>query len=363
MGIKLEKTLFIILFLALAGIAKSAEKAPDGESKAIAGLKDIFIKRQKELWVSKGKKALRGAHALGFGCLKANFKVLSNIPKDLKVGLFSKEKNYKAWVRFSSASSTPKADSEGDSRGMAIKVMGVEGKKVLKEEEDALTHDFLTVSHPIFVVKNAVQFERLMKVVQEHGSPVWYFIPSVYKPWTWELTQFNIARAVLGRKIPHVFDVQYFSMVPYRLGNKNQVKYSNRPCKGNTPSYSTVPEKGPFYKRRMKEHLSKKSICYDFMVQVKKKGMLIEDATQLWNESDSPFIPVAKIEISKQKFDTPKQQEYCENLSFNPWHALPEHRPLGSLNRARRVIYQAVSKFRHENNKAKREEPTDYVTF
>ena len=259
---KLKIFLLMFLFFNFKYLGISAEKPPEGEEKAIAGLKKIFVKRQKDLWVSKGKKALRGAHALGFGCLKADFKVLPNIPKNLKVGLFSKEKNYKAWIRFSSASSTPKKDSEGDSRGMAIKVMGVEGKKILKEEETASTHDFLTVSHPNFVVKNAVQFERLMAVVQEHGSPMWYFIPSVYKPWTWELTQFNIARAVLGRKIPHVFDVQYFSMVPYKLGNNN-VKYSNRPCKGNNPLYKDIPENGEFYKKRMKEHLSKKSVCYD----------------------------------------------------------------------------------------------------
>ena len=35
-----------------------------------------------------------------------------------------------------------------------------------------------------------------------------------------------------------------------------------------------------------------------------------------------------------------------EETSFNPWHALNEHRPLGSMNRARREIYQAMTDFR-----------------
>jgi hypothetical protein len=50
--------------------------------------------------------------------------------------------------------------------------------------------------------------------------------------------------------------------------------------------------------------------------------------------------------------------EFCENLSYTPWHALPEHEPLGSINRARRAIYTAISKARHEINGARRAEPT-----
>jgi hypothetical protein len=359
----LECIFIFVLFICSLKDIHSSEVAPKGEKKSIEGLKKIFLQRQKNLWVSQNKKAHRGAHAFGHGCVKASFKVLPNIPKELKVGLFSSPKTYKAWVRYSNGSSIAKKDQEADSRGMAIKVMGVPGKKLLKGKENAETQDFLTVTHPVFPVKNAVEFNELMNVVMEHGKPLWYFIPSLYKPWTWRFTQLNIARAAVAHKITHLFDVKYFSMVPYKLGKNHQVKYSNRPCTGHKSSYNEIDQERPFYRKRMKDHLSKKSACFDFMVQVRKKGMLIEDATQLWNESESAFVSVAKVEISKQSFDTAKQNEYCENLSFNPWHALPDHEPLGSLNRARKVIYQTISKFRHDHNKAKREEPTDYISF
>lgn len=45
-------------------------------------------------------------------------------------------------------------------------------------------------------------------------------------------------------------------------------------------------------------------------------------------------------------------------LSFNPWHALPEHKPLGAVNRIRRVVYTAVSKLWHQHNGVPRREPT-----
>ena len=63
--------------------------------------------------------------------------------------------------------------------------------------------------------------------------------------------------------------------------------------------------------------------CFDFMIQRRKdaKDMPIEDSTVTWSEDDSPFVPVAKIRVPAQAFDSTLQQRYCENLSFSPRHA------------------------------------------
>ena len=89
----------------------------------------------------------------------------------------------------------------------------------------------------------------------------------------------------------------------------------------------------------------------------------MEDSKTEWLESEAPFIKVATIRIPKQVFDTPEQNEFCENLSFTPWHSLPEHRPLGGVNRVRRTVYEATSKLRHEMNRAQRTEPTGDEIF
>jgi hypothetical protein len=78
-----------------------------------------------------------------------------------------------------------------------------------------------------------------------------------------------------------------------------------------------------------------------------------------WSEDDAPFVPVGKIKIPAQTFDSPAQQKFCENLSFTPWHGTKEHRPLGSMNRTRKVVYEATSSARHRLNGARRVEPTD----
>ena len=78
----------------------------------------------------------------------------------------------------------------------------------------------------------------------------------------------------------------------------------------------------------------------------------------LWDEARSPPIEVAMIRIPRQRSDGAAQQAFCENLSFTPWHSLPEHRPIGGINRVRKAVYLAVSTLRHRLNQAPRVEPT-----
>lgn len=85
--------------------------------------------------------------------------------------------------------------------------------------------------------------------------------------------------------------------------------------------------------------------------------MSVEDSMTEWKEAKAPFYEVAAIRIPRQSFDTADQNAFCEDLSFSPWHAIPEHRPLGVTNRLRKVIYARISRVRHEMNSAKRQEP------
>ena len=96
----------------------------------------------------------------------------------------------------------------------------------------------------------------------------------------------------------------------------------------------------------------------DFLVQPRtRSAMSVEDSRTEWLEEEAPFYKVATITIPQQTFDTPEQNAFCENLSFTPWHALPEHRPLGSVNRLRKVIYAHISRTRREANSVSLQEP------
>ena len=85
--------------------------------------------------------------------------------------------------------------------------------------------------------------------------------------------------------------------------------------------------------------------------------MSVEDTQTEWEEADAPFYKAATITIPKQTFDTPEQNRFCEDLSFNPWRALKAHRPLGAVNRMRKPIYETISNLRRTMNDAPVAEP------
>ena len=91
--------------------------------------------------------------------------------------------------------------------------------------------------------------------------------------------------------------------------------------------------------------------------------MPIENNAVLWPERLSPRVSVATLRLPKQKFDSPAQIKFARKLSYNPWHTIPEHRPLGNQSRARRRMYLALSELRQRLNDVPHYEPTGDETF
>jgi hypothetical protein len=111
--------------------------------------------------------------------------------------------------------------------------------------------------------------------------------------------------------------------------------------------------------------LSEQDVEFDFMVQLQKDPhrQPIEDASIEWEESETPFIPVARILIPRQKMDSAAQLAFADVISINPWHCLAEHRPLGSINRNRKAMYYEMAKLRQQMNGVKHYEPTGDEVF
>jgi hypothetical protein len=91
------------------------------------------------------------------------------------------------------------------------------------------------------------------------------------------------------------------------------------------------------------KRLREADASFDFAVQVRSPSdeAKFEDVTVEWKEADVEFRSVATIKIPKQDIDTPEADSRCESLFFTPWHSLPEHRPIGGINRLRLAVYQA----------------------
>jgi hypothetical protein len=106
-------------------------------------------------------------------------------------------------------------------------------------------------------------------------------------------------------------------------------------------------------------------VHFDFMVQVQTdpNRMPIEDASVVWPEKLSPLVTVARLRLPAQEFNSVEQLGFADNLSFNPWHSLADHRPLGNQNRARKAIYRELSILRQTMNGVPHVEPTGDEVF
>ncbi len=111
-------------------------------------------------------QALRDAHPKAHGCVRAEFHVLKSLPTNLTQGIFIPDKTYSAWIRFSNASGdATQADDKNDARGMAIKILDVSGKKILENDDQAMTQDFIMINHPVFFVNDPQRYLSFIKDV------------------------------------------------------------------------------------------------------------------------------------------------------------------------------------------------------
>jgi hypothetical protein len=83
----------------------------------------------------------------------------------------------------------------------------------------------------------------------------------------------------------------------------------------------------------------------------------------MWPPKLSPRIPAAVVRIPRQVFDSPEQMAFARVLSYNPWHCLPEHRPLGNVSRARKRLYAESARLRQQMNRVEHYEPTGDEVF
>ena len=334
------------------------EYIPPNEEEAIATVVQI-----NERILDKTEKPFvkRGEHSKGHGCVRGRLVVDPNLSENpqLQVGLFKNPvQAFSVCIRFSNFS--VKDDAKGDLRGMAIKVFDVPGEKILEDEKDEQTQDILLVDFPVFVVRNAKDYIDLFVEIERSNSrnPVRFFITG-FNPFKWRWHELWIGLSYRLKTIDSLFEARYWSMTPYRFGSA-AVKLMAIPAPTNRTGHfwsRLGPRSKDYLREVMRDHLRDQDASFDLFVQFQADAdkMPIEDPTIRWN---SPFHKVATLTIPPQSFESPEQTRFCENLSFTPWHSLLEHRPLGGINRTRKIVYEQISRIRNKLNGVEHREPS-----
>jgi hypothetical protein len=349
--------------------------------KATSEIIQTFIKRRaaEGRTDTRGKvRFLRDAHAKMHGCVKGTFAVRDEIPEDLKVGVFKEPHTFKTWLRYSNGNSEVRSDWKVDARGMAIKLTGVAGDKLVPEFPEQSTQDFVMINHPVFFVDNPVKYAETLKIFHSGaGFEALAQILSIGKLCDNGLPTCETAKlalAVNGSHIHNPVKDPYWSMSSFRLGHK-AVKFAAIPVACGQPNafpndlagqarFIAAAQKDnkdllpsthrDTLREAMQETLEtkKEDACFTFVLQrfVDQAQTPTEKATVNW-DLVAPMIPVADLRIPAQTFTSEAQDTFCDDMAFTPWHTLPEHKPLGVVNRTRFVVYTATAKLRREMNK------------
>jgi len=342
-----RNTLFVILLSAAStgcsdprseGLSLGEERSTSNEAK----ITEQMIAAIKEVSLARNDADLRGPikrfnQSKSLGCFDAKFSVNKDLSSKLRHGVFEEPSStYPARIRFANA--TKFDDREKDFRGMSISVFDVQGDTLWG---NAGQQDFLLNSHPVLFAKDGSDFLEFIQASRDKKLWQYFIRPSHF---------YSLRIAMQGReKISNPFALQYWSTTPFRHGpdQSTAVKYSVKAC-ANTKAYSGKADSTDFLTYAMAKQLSDKPVCFDFMLQFQTdpQGMPVENAAKRWKEDQSPFVPVAKISIDPQQFNTPEQKARCEEMRFNPWQSLAAHKPLGEINRLRKAIYSEIGTFR-----------------
>ena len=331
------------------------ESVPPGEAGQIAEIIDLTVQLLKQRYGDN--LARRGVHPKDHGCLTASLTVNPDIPERYRVGVFaSPGKQYEAWVRYSNATGTvtPDVGTGGNSsRGMAIKLMGVEGTKLLGGPE-AKTQDFLLINQPMFAFANVAEYLEVTRLQQQtNDNTVKVFEELFAKPSPEKAVTAKIVKDIAMTPMGSPIESRYFSASPFLFGKDTVAKFAVAP---RNPGHTPVPASPPpnYLRETLKKDLASgtgKPAIFDFQVQLRSTDSLsikndIENASTEWSGQAALFQNVAVLTIPPQDFDNPLRITECEHLVFTPWHGLAEHRPLGGINRLRLGVYQASSRHR-----------------
>ena len=340
------------------GLALAEERKLPGEDEAVERMIQTIAAYLRSQY--KPGEFQRGGNTKTHGVVRGEVIIRDDVPAHMRRGIFAEPKSYRAWVRFSGPGpDSPKDIDDVGFVSCAVKMMGVPGAKLMDDE--AGTQDLTAICVPTFPTPDVIANQDLQTEILK-GTPGLYFFRKgrthlmdlLMQSW-WNQTQTN------------PLEQRYWSCVPYLLGEGQAMMYSFRPKAKPRSRIPRLPLRPPdnYLRDNMVATLARRDMEFDILVQVQTDAhrMPIENASVLWPERLSPMVPVATLRIPRQKFDSPQQMAFAHNLSYNPWHCIPEHRPLGNQSRARHRMYWELSKLRQDMNGTPHIEPTGDEVF
>jgi hypothetical protein len=344
------------------------EQVPVEEPETIAKISRMMVQMAEQVRTQHGQ-AMRATHAKATGLLKGELMVAGNLPPELAQGMFAQPGRYDVLARTSQGPSNPITDKAAGQRGLALKVLGVEGPHVAGSRETT-TQDWVLAPDSVFITATAAGFLTNFRLGASNtpGLPEAALVGLSYAARGVEAALETVGLSVgtlklLGREPLHPLGHAYYSQTPSRYGD-----YMAKVAAFPTPETLAIlgtPHLDPgqddnAFRTAMSQFFVQHGASFDLRVQMctDLATMPIEDASIEWPEAQSPYRTVARLTFPPQaSFGEARYRYFEQRLAFNPLHALEAHRPLGGIQRARGAAYMQTQNFRQHANQIAAAEP------
>lgn len=346
----------------------SVETIAKDEPETIDQLKRTLLQISEITFADSGH-AFRSVHAKSHGIIEGEIEVLPGLAPELAQGLFSKATKLPVILRLSTIAGDVLDDSVSIPRAIAIKVIGTDGERLPGSEADA-TQDFLMADGPVFSAPDAKAFLSSLNLLAKTTDKA----PGLKKALSYVLRRVEAGvetiggesatlKTLGGHRPNHILGASFYGQAPIRYGNyiaKMALFPGSSELAALKDAMVDIGKDPDALRTVVREFFSSKGATWDLRVQLctDLSTMPIEDASVLWPEDQSPFRTVARIIAPPQDTWTDdKVRRVDDSMSFNPWHGLAAHQPLGSVMRARKDTYRASAQFRGERNGCPMHEP------
>jgi hypothetical protein len=314
--------------------------APD-EDERFQRYGEQFVEFQKRRNQRYGiGRALHRKQIVG---LRARLDVADHVVEPARHGLFASPTSLDALIRLSNATMNVRPDSEPDVHGFAIKVLGVSGPGALGTGPTS-NQDFALINVPGFTSGNAAHFASLIIALSNGRNAAFRYLFRAYGP-IGALRAARRGTSLLKTPFTGFATEPFFSAAAISVG-----PYAAR-IRLLPHQHNALPDARADWASDMRRHLDAGEVAYDMQLQfyTDEATTPIENAAAIWPESGSPYHTVARLTIPQQDTESEAGQALSKKIDasvFDPWNALMEHRPLGDIMRARKVVYLASERQR-----------------
>lgn len=346
----------------------AVERIEPEEAETIAKLNAAFDTILERTSADYGH-AVRAVHAKAHAILAGELVVEHGLPPELAQGLFATPGTHRAFIRVSTNAGDMLPDAISLPRGVAVKILDVEGERL--EGSEGTAQDFIFVAAKTFQAKTAEKFLGSLKLLARTTDR----LEVTKKAISAVLQSVHHGFEAVGLDPPAAVDalggvpnfeplgLTYYSVTPFRYGD-HVAKFSLAPVAPAMTALAggtiDVAGRDDAIREDVRAEMRAIDAVWEVRVQLCRDlaRQPVEDPTVEWDESEAPFVRVALLRAAAQdSWAHSLVERVDEAMRFSVWTGIEAHRPLGNINRARRDTYRHSADYRAAFNGCPYAEP------